>query len=131
MALETTRAFKFSVVGDRTGDTFGGDFVQKLFLTDADEFARDARYRELLGTANPAHATQEVVTRAWILADLFVRLTKAPPFWTEAAGLNLLDRNVAKALYDECKKAEDAAVAKLVKKGEEAEKELRTNLPKE
>lgn len=131
MAFHNEHNFTISVVGSVTGETWAGEFTAKKVLSHGDQIARDSYYRELLGT-NPQHATGRIDNQALIIADLRVRLTKAPSFWADHdGGLRFLDDEVLQAVFDAAIKPEMELKEKRAKAAEATQKALKDAAPKD
>jgi hypothetical protein len=127
--MSNTEKFTISLDGDKTGLKWHGEFESKILLSHRDELVRDARRRELLGT-NAQFATDRALNQAEVLAELAVRLVKAPQFWTESnGGLDLIDDNIVGAVYKKCMDIHDAALAAVKARAEAAQAELKKNTP--
>ncbi len=124
--MNNTATFSIHVVGDKTNETFTGEFTCKLILSHRDELIRDSRKRELLGSINPQFADSRSVNQADIFGEVFVRITNAPQFWAESGnGLDLLDDNVVAAVYRECMRLEKEKLDAIKAKGTQAQADLR------
>lgn len=121
------RTFTVSVEGDVSGEKWYGSFTVKTRLTHRDHLRKDQLRRELLGglETGPTPSVR-AQTAAFVLAELAVRILKAPSWWTESdGGLDLADDNVLQRVYDEALKAEREVVDELRKAAEQAKAELR------
>lgn len=125
MNLLDTKEFRIQLTGDRTGETYFGDFSCFRRLSHRQELARDKHYRELIGP-DPQNASERAVSQAEFFADLKVSILKAPQFWNESGGgIDLADDNVIKTVWEEVMKARIEAVKEMEDKGKKAEEELR------
>jgi hypothetical protein len=119
------QSFTVSVVGDVSGETFRGEFRAVKFLTHRQQLLLDQKRRELLG-ANPDSANVRAKNQAEIFAQLFVRLTEAPRWWTESgSGLDLVDDNVMVEVFQATMKVEEETVAEMRKRAEAAKELLK------
>jgi hypothetical protein len=84
----------------------------------------DQKRRELLG-ANPDAASARARNQAEIFAQLFVRLSDAPKWWSESGyGMDLVDDNIMVEVFGGAMKVEEEAMAAIKKKAEEAPKRV-------
>lgn len=114
-----------SVIGERTGQQWVGDFTIKTMLSHRDEIRRDRIRRELLGP-EAGDPTDKVWQLAVAFAELSVRVVDAPPFWrSNSDGLDLKDQNVVIEVYKKAIACEEAEVAKIKADGQAASNELR------
>ena len=119
-------AFTISVVGEKTNTTWHGEFKAKPLLSHRDELVRDSRRREFLGGVNPQFADPRQLNQADIFAELSVRLTSAPAFWSDSGGgLDLLDDNVVAEVYKHAVRIENEELARIKKAADEAQAALR------
>jgi hypothetical protein len=122
--------FTISLVGEASLETWAGTFRAKTRLSHRDQLSKDARRRELLGN-QPGTSTERALTTAMILAELSVRLTDAPKWWSEkGGGLDLEDDNVIGAVYDKAMTIEKEAADDKKKKAEAAQAEMRAEADK-
>jgi len=122
--METTEKFSVSIVGEKTGNVYAGDFTVKTVLTRRDEFIADSRRRELLG-ANPEGALPQLQVEAFMYGQLFVRIVQAPKFWSDAGnGIDLADLNVISKVYETAKDKEEERIKKVKAQAEEALKQI-------
>lgn len=125
MANANEEMFSVHIIGDTTEKAYPGDFTVKRRLSHRDQLTKDNRRRELLGGA-PGMATERALSTAMILSELYVRITKAPVWWTEAGnGLDLEDDNVIGEIYDRAMKVEADAIEAKKKKAEAVQDKLR------
>lgn len=113
--LNNLVTINFHVIGDRTGNTYTGEFVVRKFLSHRQLLAKDQLLREYLKGDNLQISTQ--VSRADQLSTCQTALDKAPDWWKEAnGGLDLIDDNVLVDLFEQVlkiqKEAEDAVRAR-------------------
>jgi len=122
-SLEHT--FTIHVQGDRTFEIWDGTFTVKTMLSHADQMRQDSLRREFLGP-NAQFATDRAITQADTFADLAVRITKAPAWWSDnRGGLDLKDDNVVTKLHEQALKAEKDKTEELRKKGAAAAEALK------
>lgn len=126
--MDHTESFKINIIGNKTKETWAGEFIVRKFLTHRQMLDRDRMYREFLGPISPDMSNQQ--GRAEALATIAVSLVKGPSFWKESnGGLDLIDDNVLAAVWDklyliqnpEEKKPESEETKKLVEKTKQAE----------
>lgn len=99
--MDTIATISLSTTGTTTGQSFAGEFEVKTVLSRRDQFAADQKRREILGGIAQDQAMATLVGEAFMLGQLFVRITKAPDWWTTAGyGLDLKDSNVISELYE-------------------------------
>lgn len=124
MVIETV-PFSINVVGDTSGELFRGDFEAKPRLSHRDELFRDRIRRQHLGQ-DPQFASPRAINQAAVFANLDVRLTKWPKWWSEVGnGLDLADDNVLAAVMDECLRIEKEAQEKTRKRALDAQAALK------
>ena len=115
------QAFTVSVVGE----TFRGEFRAFRFLSHRQQLMLDQKRREILG-ANPDFASQRAKNQAEIFAQLFVRLSDAPKWWSESGyGMDLVDDNIMVEVFNGVMKIEEEAVSDMKKKAEAARESLK------
>ena len=117
--------FSISVVGNKTGTQWVGEFTVKPMLSHRDEIRRDRIRRELIGPefGNP---TDHVWNLAVTFSELTVRVVAAPPFWTSNGdGMDLMDTNVVTEVYKKTMEIEASAAAKIKADAEAATAALR------
>lgn len=123
---------KFTLVatGEKSKEKFSGDFRAKKCLSLVDHIDSDRMYRDILGGQNPAYANELASNIAAIVAELSVRLTKAPKWWEETrGGLLLKDVNVLKDVYEAAINIERKALEAEQKAAEQDKEVLRKNAP--
>lgn len=126
MFTKEPKSFSVSVIGEKTGQQWTGDFSVKTMLSHRDELRRDAIRRELLGPTNPQAADSFTVDATQVFADLSVRILKAPTWWTESGGgLDMHDANVVSEIYKQALAAEQDALNRIKNEAEKAKEELR------
>lgn len=104
MENETVRTYNLNLVGDKTKQTYMGNFQIKCILSPLDQISADKIYRELLGD-NLIHASPSAKNIAFALSQLKVRIEKPyPPFWEsqDFPGSHIPDQNI---LFDLLNKA--------------------------
>ena len=120
-----TKTFNINVAGERTQESFFGDFEVKTMPSFQDQLTEDRIRRELVSGPGQIGSSANGATIASVFATLHSRVVKAPTWWTESnQGLDLLDTNVVKAVYDATIKAEEEQVQELKDKAEAARKAL-------
>lgn len=120
-----TSSFVLDIVGDNTGEKFTGNFEFKQRLSWRDRIQKDTMRRSIIGD-KPEGASQDVVMRAEMLAQLSVSVVDAPKFWKESnGGLDLYDDNIAIKLYEAVMEMLEKTSLDISAKGEEAKAELK------
>lgn len=119
------QAFTVSVVGETSGETFRGEFRAFKFLSHRQQLMLDQKRREILGTS-PESASARARNQAEIFAQLFVRLSDAPKWWSESGyGMDLVDDNIMIEVFNGVMKVEEEAVAEMKKRAEAAREQLK------
>lgn len=117
--------FEVSIIGETTSKQFFGKFRCKEKLSLRDQLNIDKIRRELIGP-NPLGADGDTAAIAAMVAELSVRLTEAPTFWTETKnGLDLEDLNVLLEVFQKAMEVQKAYMDEVKKDGEEAKASLR------
>lgn len=117
--------FTINITGESTGEVFKGTFKAKVRLSHRDELRRDELRRKLLGPT-PDAASKRAQNQAELIADLSVRLTETPKWWsTVDGGLDLEDDNVLIGIWEECTRLEKEAIERVLKEAEDAKIKLR------
>lgn len=123
--LLETREFRVTVTGDKSGETYTGDFSCFRRLSHRQELSRDRVMRELLGE-KPDSASERAKSQAEIFADLSVCLKKTPDWWKSSGnGLDLVDDNVLQEIWAKTIEIRLEAINEVKKKGEEAQEKLK------
>lgn len=126
-ATPDTVPFHLHAVGDVTGETWTGDFVLKSRLSMMDRLKLDNYFRFYIGESNPQFASPRVLEIAEVLAQLRVRIVKAPEWWaTKGNGQELEDMSPLKALYEAVVDLEKKTDAKNKAKAQQAQDDLRS-----
>ena len=108
MSFSNEKPFSIHEIGEVTGETYAGDFVALKFLPSRLVFRRDQLIRGFLAGDNPMVSGQ--VDRADIFATVQSSLSESPDWWKDKGqGLELLDFNVVKAVYDQIVKIQTEA----------------------
>jgi len=117
--------FTVKVTGSVTGEQWYGVFKAKKRLSHRDRLNRDKLRRDLLG-GDGKGAEVDAVSISEAIAEITIRLTESPKWWSESAnGLDLADSNVISEVYQKVLKVEQEAFDLIKKKAEEAEKALK------
>ena len=100
------KTFSFEVIGETTGKKYEGQFtvicVPNMFQRRAIEIEK-TRLR-----ADQTNPTMDLMGIGEILANLRVRIIKAPGWWNDSSGgFDLLDENVCVELYDKVMDQQD------------------------
>jgi hypothetical protein len=97
--METTVPFKVSVIGQNTGKPYDGTFTLNLIISRREAFVADERRRTIIG-ANPLGVAPALNGEAYMLGQLYVRLSNGPSWWKDSEyGLDLSDENVIGEMY--------------------------------
>lgn len=111
--------------GSITGEEWSGEFEFWTVLTHRQQMDRDRIRRDFLG-ARELDAPQRTRSQAEAIADLTVRIFKAPTWWLLSnQGQDLVDDEVITAVYDMVIKAENDFFLEREKKVAAAKGELR------
>lgn len=125
MNLLESVQFRISVVGDKSGETYIGDFSCLRRLSHRTELAKDRYYRELLGP-HPETATKRAQSQADIISDLSACLISTPTWWKEAGnGLDLVDDNLLQSVWNETVRIRVDAVNEVQEKAKSADTKLK------
>lgn len=117
--------FSIDLRGEVTGEKFWGDFRAKTHLSFRDEIQEDKFYRDLLGP-RPEDAQPRAANQAKCIAQLWVRLTEVPEWWTARGnGLDVADDNVIEEILLKAVAVEATAREEIRKKGATAVTKLR------
>jgi hypothetical protein len=123
-----SRQVSLHVLGDKSGETYSGQFHVLERLNHRFELQKDRKYRELLGL-NPQDASEDSKFRAEILAELSVAFTSVPDWFKDSAfGELLVDNNVVVKLYEETMKVRQSVITELQDKAKDATVELKKTL---
>lgn len=98
---DLTASIYLDSTGEVTGEKYIGQFRVKRVLTNADRFAIEREYLEMLPSGNDA--SEEVRIRAATIAELSVRILSGPTWWNGSSyGKLLLDTNPVYDLMAKC-----------------------------
>lgn len=123
--------FSIHILGETTERTWAGEFRAKKRLSHRDHLRKDQVRRTLLG-GEPGIPSDRAEQTARIFSELAVRLTQAPPWWTDAnGGVDLEDDNVIVRVHDEAIRIENEAIEAKKKRAEKVQEELRAQAAKE
>jgi hypothetical protein len=118
-------SFNINVVGTTTGTEYLGTFKVYPILSTAQQLARDAIMRDLLGP-NCKDASARAQSQAFVTAEIRIRSVEVPTFWTESkAGMNLFDEEVASTIFDKIQEVEVKWREDIKKKADAARDALR------
>ncbi len=124
MNLKETSTFNISLIGDRTGEKWFGEFKSLRRLTHRSELMRDRIAREFLGP-NPDGASQRAKDQSDMFAELSVSIVESPEWWKSAGnGLDLGDDNVVMEVWQNVMRIKVEAIQEIQKKGDDAAKKL-------
>ena len=117
--------FSINLIGDRTNETYMGNFKVRCLLSPIQEIQADRTYRELLGT-NSHLASEYVRQQAFALAQLEQRIIEAPPFWYNSTigGGHIEDSNVLLDVLDKAIESQEKFYISKKKELEERQKRL-------
>jgi hypothetical protein len=116
------------VTGETTDEVFEGVFIAKVKLSHRDVLKQDEIYRVALGV-KPNDASDYASAIANNIAYLSIRLTKAPPWFTESGnGIDLKDENVLVQVTKAVAEAIGAELTEHAKAAEEKQKALKDKL---
>jgi hypothetical protein len=119
-------SFHLKVVGNRTKNTYEGDFVVKTYLTNSELIDVGLR----LDTYNRGSQTvnQGVTLLNRAIAELEVRILKAPSWWKDSDhGRNLFDTNILLELFNKVMDAEASYGEKIEEVAKAAEKSIESS----
>lgn len=122
--------FGLNIIGDKSNNSYMGNFRVKCVLSPLEEIAADRRYRDLLGS-NSHLAQERVRQQAFALAELEQRIIECPPFWENEiiGGGHIEDTNVILEVLDIAVEAQEQFMKE--KKKELSERQaLLTNMIK-
>jgi hypothetical protein len=115
---------QIKVTGSLTGEEWAGEFEFWTILTHRQQMDRDRLRRDFLG-ARELEAPNRTQSQAEAIADLQVRIFKAPKWWMLSnGGQDLVDDEVLTAVYDMVIKAENDFLLERAKKVAAAKGEL-------
>lgn len=118
-------SFSLNLEGETTGTQWFGQFKAKKKLSLRDQLNRDKIRRELLGTIG-GESDPRALSIAYVLSELGVRITEAPPWWKEQAnGLDMEDGNVVTKIYETALDIETNALAERKAKADAAKVDLK------
>lgn len=117
--------FSINVIGDKTKETFMGEFTVKCIMSPMDLIKSDKLYRNLIGD-NPHFANQDVREYAFVFSQLQFRIVKSPSWWElgEINGQNVQDRNVLITIMNNALEAEELYIKEKTKQQEEMQNRL-------
>lgn len=120
---KNTYTFTFREKGEKTKKTYEGTFVVKCLLT-ALEVGQVAINQDVLnGGVKNIPSGVAILNRA--LAELDVRIEKAPSFWKDANnGRDLMDLNIILEVYNKALDAETDYEKRINEEAEQAEKAI-------
>jgi hypothetical protein len=125
--MDTIKTIELVTTGQDTGHPYSGNFEVKTVLSRRDRFAADQKRREVLGPGGDS-ALPTLQGEAFMIGQLWVRVVKAPDWWSNAnCGLDLKDENVTPELFELALKAESDAVKELQSKAKSSLEKLSEN----
>jgi hypothetical protein len=118
--------FHFKGKGETTQEQYHGDFVVKCVLSNAEQVEAAIRTDRYNGGSKTLADGFKVFNR--IIAELELRIKKAPTWWTESrGGWDLHDANIVHEVFAEVMKSQDVWTERLKEKATEAEKSAEAN----
>lgn len=99
------KKFHIDLVGETTGEHYKGDFVCTCVLNIGQKHQLEVEIARLM--ADLKNPTPQLSVMSDLLANISVRTTDAPEWWTRSvSGLDLLDENLIVGIYDALMEAE-------------------------
>lgn len=125
--MKTSKVISVSIVGDRTGRNYNGQFTTKTVSTMKDEFQADLRRRQVIGPSpDGTPPASNLQWRAFMIGQISTKVLDAPKWWIDSYdGLELEDSNVITELYEAVLKAEEEITEDIKKESEEAMDKLK------
>jgi hypothetical protein len=123
--------FSFNSIGEKTGQSYMGDFKVKCIISPMDFIEIDKMYRGLLGN-NMQFAEQHARQIAFTFSQLHFRVIEAPEWYIEGQikGKTIKDDNVLFELLNTCLDCEEKYVTQKKKEQEELQKKLTQSIKK-
>ena len=116
------KTFEFDQEGLITGKKYDGKFTVKCILNMFDK--REVELEKARLKADTANPTNLLTSISHILANLRVRIIKAPTWWEQSlGGFDILDEDVVIELYDKVMQQEEEWHKDLKAKSEALSKE--------
>lgn len=123
--MRTESTFSINIKGDDSGDSYKGKFRVLTLMSRRDVFAADEIRRRIIGLMGDM-APPALVTEAFMIGQLQIRIVEAPQWWEDSEGGEILaDKNLIIELFKECMKAEEDRRSKLKTDSEAAKKRMR------
>lgn len=117
MLPERESVFDFEHIAE-SGKKYDGQFVVKAVLTIGQKHMLELEKTRLLG--NFPNPTDDLLGLAIMLANLRIKIVKAPEWWNQSAGgYDIEDEDVLIALYNRIREAENEWQTKLKSKAEQ------------
>lgn len=127
--MDNEVSFSIHVIGNRTGQTWTGEFKVQKFLSHRAMLQKDQLLRKYLSGENPQITAQLELAAA--LSTCQSSLTKAPDWWNNSdSGLDLVDTNVLTEVYSQIVRVQDEAEKAVKAKAEAAAQELSSKATK-
>lgn len=121
--MQTSDTITIDAVGDTTGEKYTGSFTVRLFLTPRQKL-EISKIRNSIAPGITDSRTSDW-QRAEVMAQLMVRVEKAPKWWENSdGGADLVDENVVVDVFNAIVDAEAKARAKIKEAGETAKSKL-------
>jgi hypothetical protein len=125
MLPEKETVFDFDFIAE-SGKKYDGQFVVKAVLTIGQKHMLELEKTRLLG--NYSNPTDDLLGLAIMLANLRMKIVKAPEWWNQSAGgYDIQDEDALIALYNRIRQAEDEWKSKLKTKAEAVQKKDEAN----
>jgi hypothetical protein len=116
-------SFTINVTGTKTGTNYAGKFTAKIYLSFADELARDNLRRFLLGPS-PGVPTERIANMADLLSEVAVRVNEGPSWFIDSDRGQTLKDEPLQAIYKECIAVSQKPIEEMKAKAAEAKKNL-------
>lgn len=117
--------FDINIIGNKTNQTYMGNFKVKCLLSPIEQIKADKLYRDLLGD-NAHLASNHVAQLVYALSQLHIRVLEAPPFWNnkDMGGGHLDDENVILEVLDSAIEAQTVFIKEKKDEMEKRQKQL-------
>jgi len=124
--MQTSKVISLSIVGDKTGRVYTGEFTVKTVLSQRDEFKADLVRRQVLGPSpDGTPPAAKLQWDAYVIGQVQARSLESPQFWEDSdGGLDIADSNVITEVYDAMLKAEEELVKEIKEEADKAYEKL-------
>ena len=130
MVSKYEKVVSVAIVGDKTFESYVGDFRIRTMLSYEGQLSEDRIRRDLLAGPAEVAAGPNASSIAAAFAFIQARVIEAPTWWTESrGGTGLYDNNLVSELVALISKAQDEQLEALRAKAEEARKKLAEQAP--